>query len=91
MKIKEGFCLREVAGSYIVVPIGKAKKDFNGMINLNETGAFLWKQLENDIDEEKLIFSLMDEYNIDRDKAEHGVKKFLDVLLKEELVKKQDK
>ena len=42
MKIKEGFILREVAGNYIVVAVGSAVKQFNGVITLNETGAFLW-------------------------------------------------
>ena len=42
MKVKEDFLLREVAGCYVVVPVGKATVDFNGMLNLNDTGAFLW-------------------------------------------------
>lgn len=45
MKIKEGFILRNVAGSYVVVPIGEATLDFNGMMSLNETGAFLFGKL----------------------------------------------
>ena len=32
MKLKEGFLLREVAGSNIVVPVGKAELDFGGML-----------------------------------------------------------
>ena len=52
MKIKSDYLLRKVADSYVVVPVGKATVDFNGMINLNETGAFLWQQLQKDADEE---------------------------------------
>ena len=44
MKIKEGFILRNVAGSFVVVPVGDATIDFNGMMNLNETGAFLFEK-----------------------------------------------
>lgn len=43
MKIKEDFVLRKVADSYVVVPVNKLTLDFNGIINLNETGAFLLK------------------------------------------------
>ena len=50
MKIKSGFMLYEVAGSYVVVPAGDEPLDFNGMVTLNETGAFLWKQLEQGCD-----------------------------------------
>ena len=43
MKIKSDFLLKKVADSYVVVPVGKATVSFNGMITLNETGAFLWE------------------------------------------------
>mgnify|MGYP007095657831 FL=1 len=42
MKIKNGFAKREIAGSYIVVPVGKEASEFNGMITLNESGSFFW-------------------------------------------------
>ena len=32
MKIREGFLLRNVAGNNVVVPIGQATLDFNGMM-----------------------------------------------------------
>ncbi len=38
MKIKEDFILRKVADSYVVVPVNDMTVDFNGIINLNETG-----------------------------------------------------
>ena len=43
MKIKEDFILRKVADSYVVVPVNDMTVDFNGIINLNETGAFLFE------------------------------------------------
>ena len=62
MKIREGFILRQVADSFIVVAVGKAVKDFNGIINLNETGAMLWEQLEKGADKQTLVQTLLDEY-----------------------------
>ena len=47
MKIKQGFMLREVAGNYVVVAVGEASKKFNGVINLNESGAFIWKKSQS--------------------------------------------
>ena len=35
MKIKDGFMLSGVAGSYVVVPVGAVQADFTGMITLN--------------------------------------------------------
>lgn len=46
MKIKEGYLLREVAGSNIVVPIGEGELNFSGVITLNDVGAFFWRNLE---------------------------------------------
>lgn len=54
MKIKDGFLLREVAGSHIVVPLGGAA-DFGGMMTLNPVGAFLWAALEADTDDQALV------------------------------------
>lgn len=65
MKIKEGFLLRNIAGSNIVVPVGATSVDFNGMITLNDSGAFLWKELEKGGDEETLTAALLREYDVD--------------------------
>lgn len=77
MKIKNDFMLREVANNYIVVPVGKASKEFNGMITLNESSAFLWKQLNEDINIEVLVQKLMEEYDIDNTLATHDVNQFI--------------
>ncbi len=77
MKIKEGFILREVSGTYIVVAVGNMVKNFNGMINLNETGAFLWKQLEKGCSQEQLVQALLGEYDVAKDVAENHVDKFV--------------
>lgn len=77
MKIKEGYLLREVAGSYVVVPTGQAALDFSGVITLNETGAFLWKQLICDITEQALVVALLEEYDTTRARAEEDISAFL--------------
>ena len=86
MKIKEGFVLREVAGSYVVVAVGKAVKTFNGIINLNDTGALLWKQLEKGSDLDGLKLALLAEYDVDEEVAERDAKKFLDKVAEAGLV-----
>lgn len=80
MKIKEGFMLREVAGNYIVVPVGNASKKFNGMITLNETSAFLWNLLLNDTSCEQLVDALMTEYDVSSEIAKRDVDAFINKL-----------
>lgn len=86
MKIKDGFILREVAGNFIVVAVGSTAKSFNGMINLNETGAFLWKKMQDGSDAEGLKNALLEEYEIDENTAEKHAKAFIDKLVKAGLV-----
>ena len=46
MKIKEGFILRTICGEHIVVGEGLAQVNFNKMLSLNESAAYLWKEAE---------------------------------------------
>ena len=77
MKIKKGFMLREVAGNYVVVAVGEASKKFNGVINLNESGAFLWKKLADRIEESQLVKELLNEYEVSEEIANNDVKTFV--------------
>lgn len=77
MIIKEDLLLRKVADCYVVVPVGKATVDFNGMMNLNETGAFLWEKLENDTTKEELLKAMLDEYEVTEDIAKKDIDNFI--------------
>lgn len=80
MKIKEGFILREVAGNYIVVAVGSAVKQFNGVITLNETGSFLWKKLQEGCEKEDLVNALLSEYEVSEEVALSDVTTFIEKL-----------
>lgn len=87
MKIKDGFILRKVADNFIVVAVGGAVKNFNGIINLNETGAFLWKQLEKGGDEDSLVKALLEEYDVEESIARKDANTFISKLMEAELIK----
>ena len=80
MKIKEGFVLRSIAGSNIVVPVGATALDFNGMITLNESGALLWKVLEQGSDVEGMTKALLSEYDVDEETAKACSAEFINKL-----------
>ncbi len=77
MKVKENFMLRKVADSYVVVPVGRQTLDFNGIINLNETGAFLFELLQKGASRDELVEKLLGEYEVERDRAQADVDKFI--------------
>ena len=77
MKIKSNFILRKVADSYVVVPVGKMTLDFNGIINLNETGAFLFGLRQKGAERDELTDRLLEEYDVTRDRAKKDIDIFL--------------
>ena len=80
MKIKEGFILRKVNDTGVVVPVGEATRTFDGMIMLNETGAFLWGLLQEEADRAALIDALLTEYETTHMQAEKDVDGFIEKL-----------
>lgn len=79
-KVKSGFVLRSVAGSQMAVPVGKRTSELHGTIALTESGALLWRALENGADLHTLVKCLTDEYEIDEATAKTDIIKFLEGL-----------
>lgn len=77
MKIKEGFVLRQVADTWVVMPLGQQSLDFDGMLTLNDTGALLWQTLEKGGDREAMADALTAEYEVSREAALQDVDVFL--------------
>ena len=70
MKIKNGFTLREMCGENIVAADGIENINFNKLISMNATAAFLWKAVEGkEFNVEEMAQFLVDEYQIDMDLA----------------------
>ncbi len=88
MKIKDGFVKREIAGSYIVVPVGNTIEEFNGMITLNESGSFFWDCFKKDITLEQAVKMVTDEYDIDPQTAAKDIENFIELLKTNNLLEK---
>ena len=70
MKIKNGFVLREMCGEHIVAAEGLENINFNKLISLNSTAAFLWEALVGkEFTAEEMAQLLVDEYEIDMELA----------------------
>ena len=54
MKIKKGFVVQNIQGSYVACSTGKLTRDFSGAIKMNESGVFIFNQLKEDITFEEL-------------------------------------
>lgn len=70
MKIKEGFVLRQMCGENIVAAEGLQHINFNKLISLNQTAAFLWNSLVGrEFTVEDMAGLLVGEYGIDMELA----------------------
>lgn len=78
IKAKKGFLLRRLGDEYMVVAIGEASKNFNGIIRMNETGAFYWKELEQGVTEDDLVAKMMERFtDVTEETARQDVQAFL--------------
>ncbi len=82
MKRNSNFLLREVAGTWVIVPVGEATAEFPGMITVNSTGAYLWELLENAQTIQTLTQALVERYEVDEEQALADVKVFIEPLLR---------
>lgn len=84
MKIKDGFTLRTMLGENIVVGEGLSQVNFNKLITLNETAAFLWKEVSGKaFTKEDLVKLLTDNYEVEEERAAADVDKLIDTWIKE--------
>lgn len=81
MKRNDHFLMQEVAGKFVVVPVGTAAADFPGMITLNETGVVLWNLLEQEQTEDALVKALMEEYEAPEEQIREDIRRFTQRLI----------
>lgn len=86
MKLKSGFLCREVAGQWVVVPLGERVVEFNGIMTLSESGALLWRNMLSEIQEDDLVEIVLKEYIVDEESARVDVREFVASLRENGLV-----
>ena len=70
MKLKSGFVLREVCKQKIVTAEGLENINFNKLLSLNDSAAFLWgKVYGKEFSVDDLADALVEEYGIERERA----------------------
>lgn len=80
MKVSNDFILREIAGEYLLVPVGAAAAKFNGLITLNETAHTIFQALTQERTAEELTALVISEYDVDAETARADVDEFVQQL-----------
>ena len=87
MRINNGFEMREMCGENIIIATGLANIDFSKVISLNESAAWLWKQVEGkEFTPETLAALLMEEYDVDEATALADARNLADLWMREGVV-----
>lgn len=86
MKIKDGFILKDVAGSKIVIATGAERLNFNGVMTFNDVGAYIFNLLDGSNTQEDIAGKIKAEYNVEAEIAERDVETFLNKLRKYNLL-----
>jgi len=68
---------RKTGNEYVLVPITNNIADMHSVYTLNETGAFIWEQINGKRSVEEIIAVLTAEYDIDNKNAEADVFSFI--------------
>lgn len=69
IKRQEGYCLKEIEGVHYLLPYGQKVADQRKGIVLNETGVFLWNELQETMTDEELAEKLVHYYSADGEAA----------------------
>ena len=86
MKIKKELITREIAGDTVLVPVGKAVYDANGLFILNELASFIWRLLPEVETEEQICKAVLEEYEVSEADAARDVAEFLGKLRELEIL-----
>lgn len=72
MKIKEGFQLRDVCGEKVLTPQGLGNINFNSLIALNSTSAYLYENLckRETFEVSDMVELLLAEYEVTAEQAQ---------------------
>ena len=86
MKIKGEYVLREIAGDYILIPVGETALEMNGIITMDPVGVTIWKCLEQEMSEEETLREILDNYEVEENVAKTDLVEFLEKLKEADLV-----
>jgi len=80
IQMNKDFVLRRVCGLNVVLPTGANVKEFGGALNLNDTAALIYEQLQAGKSVEEAADALMEAYDVTRETALGDVQETIELL-----------
>ena len=72
MKLRDEFLLMPMGEEQVLVAVGKAALRFHGIVKLNDTAAFIVRQLQRETDLDKIVDAMAAEYEGTREEFAAG-------------------
>lgn len=82
MKLKYNFIVNEIADKKVAVTVGEDTENFNGMIRLNNTAAFIFDMLKEDVTEDEIVAAMKEKYDAEEEQLRQTVHSFIETLQK---------
>jgi hypothetical protein len=80
---------RKTGNEYVLVPVTNNIADMNSVYTLNETGAFIWENINGKRSVEEIILAVTGEFEIDNKTASEDVFSFIDNMSKYLIIQKK--
>ena len=80
MMINKDFVMKKIGNEYIAAAVGNAAKNFNRIIKLNDTSAYIWHCIEPGIEKKTLIENYANHYSVDIETASADVEYIVGIL-----------
>lgn len=86
MKIKDGFIMKDVAGSKVVLPLGERQAEIRGIITFNDIGAEVFNMLDGTNSVEEIIAKIVKDYDAPYETVKSDVEKLIEKMRENGLV-----
>lgn len=85
-KAKNGFELKDIAGELLLLPRGADTVDYNYVTVFNETGALIYRAMNDFVDIDSLAQMLVEKYSISFAQAKTDTQAYVDKMLEEGII-----
>ncbi len=80
MKLKSKYILKTIADKTIAIALENGSEATDGVITLNETGAFIFEQINDGADFDTIVETFFSAYDVSKEEAEKAVENFVEYL-----------
>ncbi len=82
MPIKSDYMLKNVGNEYMIIPTSNTNVNFSKIFNINETAAFIFKNLQEERSKEEILELMSVEYDAPKEVLSADIDEFINELKK---------